>query len=515
MFHVVLQLLGERRRALVALGEHDGRLDDLPADRVRRAGDRALDDGRMLEHGGFHLKRPDAVAGALDDVVVAADKPVIPLAVAPRHVARIVVSAAELFLRHLRVFEIAGEQAGRRVVLHVHDRDRALVAVLADIAVAVDQLNVKERRRLARRTGNRLEPLEVRDQHGAFRLAEALAELEARQVVPLFKDLRIQRLARDAAVVDAGEIEFCHILLQHEAEHRRRRAERRDLILRDLFEQVQRHEFIHVVGENDRAADPLSVDLAPAELGPAGVRNAHVQLVFLHALPVLRRDDVAERVRKIVLHHLRHASCAGGEVHEHDVVPARRLIVGRALEHVGKPLELIVQREPALAVVDDHDLVLQGGDVALCGFDLLDDKRVVDADDRLHRSGVAAVNDVLFRELQRARDQDGAELMQRRRADPVFPAAAQDQHDDGSLADADASEKVRRAVRKLFDIGEGEDPLVVVVVAPDERLLFRLAVRPRVHDVEAEIEVFRHIHLVVCLKILVGIEFDTRQKSIE
>ena len=53
------------------------------------------------------------------------------------------------------------------------------------------------------------------------------------------------------------------------------------------------------------------------------------------------------------------------------------------------------------------------------------------------------------------------------------------------------------------------------VVAPDERLLFRLAVRPRVHDVEAEIEVFRHIHLVVCLKILVGIEFDTRQKSIE
>ena len=146
-----------------------------------------------------------------------------------------------------------------------------------------------------------------------------------------------------------------------------------------------------------------------------------MQLVFFDALPVFRRDDMAERIGEIVLHHLRHAGRAGGEVHEHGVVPARGLCACGTLESIGMRLKRVVQVEPARAVVDDHDLVFERRHVAFSRLDLVDDERVVDADDRLHRGRIAAVDDILLRELQRTRDQDCAELVQRRRADPVFP----------------------------------------------------------------------------------------------
>ena len=112
-----------------------------------------------------------------------------------------------------------------------------------------------------------------------------LWQIEMRQV-PL-------TLEKTGEVVHARQVVGAHVLLQHEAVHRRRRAERGQLVVLDLLQQLRGHELVHVVGEDGGAGDPLAVDLAPAELRPAAVGHAHVQRVLLHLLPVLRGDDVA------------------------------------------------------------------------------------------------------------------------------------------------------------------------------------------------------------------------------
>ena len=54
------------------LCEHDGRLDDLPANGVRSAGDGTFEHIRQFHDDGFDLERPDAVTGRLDDIVCSA-----------------------------------------------------------------------------------------------------------------------------------------------------------------------------------------------------------------------------------------------------------------------------------------------------------------------------------------------------------------------------------------------------------------------------------------------------------
>ena len=87
--------------------------------------------------------------------------------------------------------KVAGEQARGRVVPHVHYSDGALLAVLAAVAVGVHQLDVVQRRWLARGAGDGLEPLEVGQHHRAFALAKALVQLQAGQIQPLLVDLGV------------------------------------------------------------------------------------------------------------------------------------------------------------------------------------------------------------------------------------------------------------------------------------------------------------------------------------
>ena len=61
-----------------------------------------------------------------------------------------------------------------------------------------------------------------------------------------------------------------------------------------------------VICELYRAAYPLSVELAPAELCPAGIGNGHMELVLLHLMPVFGCYDVSERMCEIVTYHFGH-----------------------------------------------------------------------------------------------------------------------------------------------------------------------------------------------------------------
>src|SRR5262249_29999741 len=73
--HVPLQLVHQRLARRPIARQHDERLDDLAADRIRAGHDGRLDDGRMLEQRALHLEWPDAIARRDDDVVGPADEP--------------------------------------------------------------------------------------------------------------------------------------------------------------------------------------------------------------------------------------------------------------------------------------------------------------------------------------------------------------------------------------------------------------------------------------------------------
>ena len=269
---------------------------------------------------------------------------------------------------------------------------------------------------------------------------------------------------------------------------------------------------LHVIAEDDRPADPLAVDFAPAELGPAGVGDAHVQLVLLHLLPVLGGDNVPQGVGEVVLHHLGHARGARGEVHQHNVVPAGGLLAGGAGEGVGELLQLLVEVQPALPLLRHQNLVLQGGDVRLGGLHLLNDEGVVDAHHRADLGGVAPVDDVLFRQLQGAGDEDGPQFVQGRGAHPVLPPAAEDEHHHAALLHAQALKEVGGLVGQALDVGKGEDFLVVLLIAPHQGFFLGLFFGPGVHHVKAEVEVLRHVHGIIGFKILVGVKLDTGQE---
>ena len=261
----------------------------------------------MLHERALHLEGPDAVTRALDDVVVATHEETVAVGVAPRHVVQVVVLPAHGLARALLVAIVPHEQSRRVRLLEPRHADGALLAVGHLDAVVVQQLDVQKRRRLAHGTRTRVDPRERRQQHRTLGLAEALADPLARQTLPRQRDLGVQRLARRGEVVHARQVVGAHVLLQHEAVHRRRRAERGQLVVLDLLQQLRGHELVHVVGEDGGAGDPLAVDLAPAELRPAAVGHAHVQRVLFHLLPVLRGDDMAQRVGEVVAHRFRHA----------------------------------------------------------------------------------------------------------------------------------------------------------------------------------------------------------------
>ena len=269
-----------------------------------------------------------------------------------------------------------------------------------------------------------------------------------------------------------------------------------------------RHKLVHIIGEDHCAADPLPVDLAPAELCPAGIRNAHVQLVFLHLLPVLCRNDMPQRMSVVVFYHLRITGGAGGEVNQHQIVCLCAGVSGGTCKLCGELLHFLVEIAPALVRAAHHDLVLDAGDRGLCLIHLLQDILVVQTYHGVDLCAVSTINQILFRQLQRAGNQNGADFVQCHSAYPVFPAAAQDEHNHCAFPDAQALKIVCGLVRQTGDVRKGERLFLAVVIAPHQRFLFRFLFRPFVHNVKAEVKVIGNVYTIVLFEVLVAVKLD-------
>src|ERR1035437_1062669 len=106
----------------------------------------------MFQQRALDFKRPDAVTGTLDDVVLAPDEPEIPVGVAFGAVSREVPVALEVRRHLLWVQPIFTEQADRTVRLHA-DGYFAFLARRHLAPVIIQQRHGKARGGLAHRTG--------------------------------------------------------------------------------------------------------------------------------------------------------------------------------------------------------------------------------------------------------------------------------------------------------------------------------------------------------------------------
>ena len=99
--------------------------------------------------------------------------------------------------------------------------------------------------------------------------------------------LGIERLPGRRHMLHRREIVFRDVLLDHHAQHRRRRAERRDMMLCEHRQDLRGVEPVEIVNEDRALAQPLAVKFPPRRLGPAGVGDRKKQSFGIHRLPVL------------------------------------------------------------------------------------------------------------------------------------------------------------------------------------------------------------------------------------
>ena len=147
----------------------------------------------------LYLKRADAVARRLDDIVLAADKPVIAVLVAPCHVAGVVDAVVPCLVCQFGVAVVLLEQPERAAVAGAH-HDFPLFAVFCPAAVGGEQVYVVDRPFLAHGAGFRLKPRVGGYGECGFGLTEAFHQFDACQTQPFVVDARVECLAGDGAV---------------------------------------------------------------------------------------------------------------------------------------------------------------------------------------------------------------------------------------------------------------------------------------------------------------------------
>ena len=117
-----------------------------------------------------------------------------------------------------------------------------------------------------------------------------------------------------------------HVLLHEHAPHRRRRADRGDLVLRDGIQHAARVEARLVGDEHGGARIPRREEAAIGVLRPAGRGDVQVHVAGLQADPV-HRDQMADRIALVaVLDQLRPRRGARGEIQQHRIGRTRLAI---------------------------------------------------------------------------------------------------------------------------------------------------------------------------------------------
>ena len=306
---------------------------------------------------------------------------------------------------------------------------------------------------------------------------------------------RIQGLSGGGHMLERGEVEAVEVLLDQESVDGRRGAEGGDVILPDQREQLGWHELVVVVHEHGRTHYPLSVELAPDGLSPAGVGVGEVDGIGRELMPVGGGDQMAEGVGVRVEYHLRLVGRAGSEVHQHGVlalVSPVSAFPGRCGGHSG--LEILEAFGHGRAYADE---LFEERALGLGVGNFLKDIFVAAADDGLDLGGFATVDNVVGCQQEGGRNGHRSYFLEGQHGGPEGDAAFEDEHHEVAAADSQRGQVAGNLVGFALEVGKSKPALRLGGTCPQQGKFVRRLSSPGVHYIVCKIEMLGNIELQI------------------
>ena len=123
--------------------------------------------------------------------------------------------------------------------------------------------------------------------------------------------------------------------------------------MRNLLQHSVRLKARHIVRKDRRARKPLTVEFSPHRFRPARFGYRQMQTVVHDILPILRRNNVSERIYEIVLNHFRITRRTRRKIQQHDIFVARRFVARRPVKARIVFFNLFMKVHPYAALLSD------------------------------------------------------------------------------------------------------------------------------------------------------------------
>ena len=157
---------------------------------------------------------------------------------------------------------------------------------------------------------------------------------------------------------------------------------------------------------------PLTIELTPHGLAPAGVSYGQVEGAFVKVVPEYTCCQVPHGIQIVVCHHLRLATGTAGKIHQH------RIVIGVHKSGLHKFRSLLPLRLPVmesfrdgLAVIGNRDILLHRRTLVLSSLNLANHVGIVHTDDGLHGSTRVAIYNVVLGQHVGSRNHDGTDFV--------------------------------------------------------------------------------------------------------
>ena len=178
--------------------------------------------------------------------------------------------------------------------------------VITDLAVIIDNLDIHARNRLTHRAGPDFYTRDIGNDIDGFGLSIPVMHHGAGDIFPHSDRFRVQRFAGAQRMAQRTEVVTGYIHLREQPVDRGRRTKCGDTELPDKPQVDIGIELrITVIEHHCSSEQPLREQHTPGGLGPAGIGQCPVNIVFRQVHPVFACHHMAQRIAVIARHHLR------------------------------------------------------------------------------------------------------------------------------------------------------------------------------------------------------------------
>ena len=317
--------------------------------------------------------------------------------------------------------------------------------------------------------------------------------MKSRLLENLFEYFAVECFACCCEVFKRRQIVLVHSTLYKISVNCRRCAERSYLVTLHNAQKLAGGELVKVIHHYSASAEPLTVDFAPRSLAPACFGNGKVKPLFLYALPVPCCDNMTEGVGVVVLNSLGVACRARGKVNEHRLFS---LCVNSFKRIVGI-FNLCCKVDCAENLFSAYKNLFKCVRLGRNSHQVLGGCIVGSADSRSDIGCVNSVGNIALCKKVRCRNDDCAELVERRSNVPVLVISLKNNKHLVTLFDSVVSENISRLVAESADVGKGEDFFFLFGICPHNSRIVGSKLRHFVNYVVTEIVVFGKVKLKV------------------